>query len=259
MIQKCKPSFPWRPAATSCVFPETAAVNSRRLARSVPEVGLYLLELHACLAYGPEDLPQKDYGLAYHLHLPLDLPWRLGGETVFYAMEGLLEKTAHLHPWAFVLHPPERPEDLGAFLAAMAGAGHDPASLLLENTEDVSPAEVLDMAEAAGCGVCLDLGHMLAMGHTLPTDDPRLGRLTRMLHVYSPFGAEGPPPGRRHAHRTLTCLSPAGRETLVWMLANLRPETVVVEVFTPIHLLESMAVLEALAETTCPGEPGTDA
>lgn len=259
MIQKCKPSFPWRPAATSCVFPETAAVNSRRLARSVPEVGLYLLELHACLAYGPEDLPQKDYGLAYHLHLPLDLPWRLGGETVFYAMEGLLEKTAHLRPWAFVLHPPERPDDLRAFLSAMAGAGHDPAALLLENTEDVSPAAVLDMAEAAGCGACLDLGHMLAMGHALPKDDPRLARLTRMLHVYSPFGAEGPPPGRRHAHRTLTCLSPAGRETLVWMLGNLSPETVVVEVFTPIHLLESMAVLEALAETACAGEPGANA
>jgi len=259
MIKKCNTPRSWRPAATSCVFPETAAVNCRRLARSVPEVGLYFLELAACLAYGPADLPQKDFGLAYHLHLPLDLPWRLGGETVFYAMEGLLEKTAHLKPWAFVLHPPDNPADLAGFLAALAATGRDPRAVLLENTEQASPTDVLAMAEAAGCGVCLDLGHMLAMDHPLPprlTEAPGLGQAVDMLHVYSPFGAEGPPPGRRHAHRTLTCLSPEGRETLVWMLGNLRPKTVVVEVFTPVHLLESLAVLDALAETVSSGEAG---
>jgi hypothetical protein len=253
MIQNCNTSFSWRTAAPSCVFPETAAINCRRLARSVAEVGLYLLELHACLAYGPEDLPRKDYGLAYHLHLPLDLPWRLGGETVFYAMEGLLEKTAHLSPWAFVLHPPERPDDLHAFLGALADSGRDPRAVLLENTDTASPADVLDMADAAGCGVCLDLGHMLAMGHALPTGDPRLVSAVRMLHVYSPFGVEGPPPGRSHSHRTLSCLSPEGRDVLVWMFSHLRPRTVVAEVFTPVHLLESLAVLGAVAEDAARG------
>ncbi|MHC1712033.1 MAG: cobamide remodeling phosphodiesterase CbiR [Solidesulfovibrio sp.] len=247
MLQKSNKKISWRAAATSCVWPETALINCRRLARSVPEVGLYLLELQSCLRYGPNDLPQKTYGLTYHAHLPLDLPWRLGGETAFYAMEGLLEKTAHLKPWAFVLHPPENPAALQGFLQAFADTGHDPKSVLLENTETASPADVLEMATEAGCGVCLDLGHMLAMDHALPKDAPGLIDAVRMLHVYSPFGVEGPPPGRRHAHRTLTCLSPEGRETLLWMLSNLCPETVVVEVFAPIHLLESLAVLDALA------------
>ena len=251
MLQKCKSKFSWRSAAPSCVWPETATVNCRRLARSVPEVGLYLLELHSCLAYGEDDLPRKTYGLTYHLHLPLDLPWALGGETVYSVMEGLLDKTAHLSPWAFVLHPPKRREALAGFMTAFAEAGRDPKALLLENTEEDSPADVLGLAAEHGCGVCLDLGHMLAMNHPLPPElgtDPAANAAVRMLHVYSPFGAEGPPPGRRHAHRTLTCLSPEGRDILAWMLGHLRPETVVTEVFAPVHLLESLAVLDAVCD-----------
>jgi len=253
MLQKSNPQFTWRPAATSCVWPETAAVNCRRLARNVPEVGLYLLELQACLDYGPDDLPKKTYGLTYHLHLPLDLPWGAGGEAAFYAMEGLLEKTAYLKPWAFVLHPPQQPEKLAGFVAALTQSGRDPKSLLLENTEEVSPQAVLDLARSVGCGVCLDLGHMLAMDHPLPVEDPDLITAVRMLHVYSPYGADGPPPGRRHAHRTLTCLSSEGRDSLWWMLNHLRPETVVVEVFAPVHLIESLAVLDAVATMPDPG------
>ena len=259
MLKKSNPSFPWRVAAPSCVWPDTAAANCRLLSRSVDEVGLYLLELESCLAYGPDDLPKKDYGLRYHLHLPLDLPFAHGGDTAFYAMEPLLQKTARLRPWAMVLHPPATLAALEAFLAALADAGRDPATVLLENTEDASPADVLAMAAATGCNACIDLGHMLAMGHALPTDDPELARRTRMLHVYSPFGAEGPPPGRRHVHRALGCLAPEGRDALVWMLGNLRPEAVVVEVFAPAPFMESLHVLDAVAAgrdapNACPAE-----
>jgi hypothetical protein len=230
------------------VWPETAAVNCRRLARTMPEVGLYLLETAACRAYGPEDLPQKTYGLTYHLHLPLDLPWHLGGETAFTLTADLLDMTRHLDPWGFVLHPPAEPGELEAFLEAWTASGRDRGAVLLENTDTASPADVLALARDLDCGLCLDLGHMLAMGHALPVDDPGLVAATRMLHVYAPFGAEGPPPGRSHAHRPLTNLSPEGRDILVWMLARLRPRTVVLEVFAPMHLVESQAVLEALTD-----------
>ena len=49
-----------------------------------------------------------------------------------------------------------------------------------------------------------------------------------------------------HVHRPLQHLAPEGRDILVWMLGHLRPETIVVEVFAPNHLLESLAVLNAL-------------
>lgn len=251
-LQNCNPLFSWRLAAPSCVWPETALINCRRLARNVPEVGLYLLELHACLAYGLEDLPQKTYGLAYHLHLPLDLPWMLGGATAFAVMERLLEMTAHLSPWAFVLHPPADAGTLADFVQAFAASGRDPATLLLENTDTVSPADTLALARELGCGLCLDLGHLLAMNHALPTDDPELVARTAMLHVYSPFGCEGPPQGRSHLHRTLTCLSPEGRDTLTWMLGHLRPKTLVLEIFAPIHLVESLACIEAIADGVVP-------
>ncbi|KHK01611.1 hypothetical protein NY78_2911 [Desulfovibrio sp. TomC] len=259
MLQKCNSRFSWRLAAPSCVWPETALVNCRRLARNVPEVGLYLLELHSCLAYGPGDLPQKTYGLTYHLHLPLDLPWRLGGDTVYAVMEGLLDMTAHLNPWAFVLHPPADAGALADFVRAFAAGGRDPATLLLENTDTASPADNLALARELGCGLCLDLGHMLAMGHKLPTDDPGLIAKTAMLHVYSPFGSEGPPKDRTHLHRTLTCLSPEGRDLLAWMLGNLTPRTLVLEIFAPIHLVESLACIEAISDAVTPPVAGNAA
>ena len=246
ILQICDGKNPWRAAATSCVWPETAAVNCRRLARSVPEVGLYFLETAACLAYGPDDLPKKTYGLRYHVHLPLDLPWPSGGEAVFALTAALLGKVGHLSPWACVLHPPDDRDALAAFVAAWTAAGRDPTALLLENTETAAPQDILALAQELGCSVCLDLGHLLAMDQALPQDAAGLAAATRMLHVYSPFGEEGPPPGRSHAHRPLSCLSPQGRETLLWLLGNLRPETVVLEVFAPTHLMESLAVLDAL-------------
>ena len=259
MLQKCNSRFSWRLAAPSCVWPETALVNCRRLARTVPEVGLYLLELHSCLAYGPDDLPQKTYGLTYHLHLPLDLPWRLGGDTVYAVMERLLDMTAHLEPWAYVLHPPAEAGALADFVRAFAAAGRDPAMLLLENTDTASPADNLALARELGCGLCLDLGHMLAMGHELPTGDPALAAKTAMLHVYSPFGPEGPPSGRTHLHRTLPCLSPEGRDVLAWMLGNLTPKTLVLEIFAPMHLVESLACIEAISDTVTPPAAGNPA
>lgn len=89
---------------------------------------------------------------------------------------------------------------------------------------------------------------MLAMGHALPMDDPDLKARTRMFHVYSPFGPEGPPKGRSHLHRTLTCLAPEGRDVLAWMLGNLAPQTVVLEIFAPMHLVEGLACLGAIAD-----------
>ncbi|MFP5257522.1 MAG: cobamide remodeling phosphodiesterase CbiR, partial [Acidobacteriota bacterium] len=199
------------------------------------------------------------YGLAYHLHLPLDLPWRLGGETAYAVMERLLEMTGHLSPWGYVLHPPTDASALADFVRAFAAAGRDPARLLLENTDAVSPTETLALAKELGCSLCLDLGHMLAMGHPLPTDDPELVARTAMLHVYSPFGPEGPPTGRSHLHRTLTCLSPEGRDILQWMLSHLRPQTLVLEIFAPMHLVESLAVIGALADAVSPPTAGNPA
>ena len=244
MLQKSKPRNGWRPAATSCVRPDTAAANCRQLVGVVPEVGLYLLELVSCLAYGPDDLPRDTLGLTYHLHLPIDLPWHLGGDAVFAVTAGLLDKTAHLAPWGFVLHPPVRSDALRRFLAAWTAGGHDPAAVLLENTEEASPEAVVAMAREAGCSVCLDLGHMLAMGHALP--DPACADLVRMLHLYAPWGAAGPPSGKRHIHASLAVLDGPGGEALAWMAGQFAPEVVVAEVFSPEALRESLTVLEGL-------------
>ena len=254
LLQNCDTNNSWRPAATSCVWPATLAENCQRLAETVPEVGLYLLEGSACLAYGPEDLPQDTFGLRYHVHLPLDLAWSLGGQAAFEVASALRDMVAHLAPWGFVLHPPRDRDALATFVRTWQAAGYDPADVLLENTDDESPQDVLDMATGLGCGMCLDLGHLLAMGGALPTDEAALAAAVRMFHVYSPFTDDPLPAGRTHVHRPLTGLPPAGRELLCWMLGHLRPETIVLEVFAPDHLTVSLALLDELAATVGAGE-----
>lgn len=245
-LQNCDNKTSWRIAATSCVWPDTLAANCRHLAGEVAEVGLYLLEGSACLAYGPEDLPSETYGLRYHVHLPLDLAWALGGQAAFEVASSLRDMVAHLTPWGFVLHPPQDHDALAVFIRAWQEAGYDPRDILLENTDETSPQEVLDLASGLGCGICFDLGHMLAAGAPLPEDEAALAAAVRMLHVYSPFSDEALPAGRTHVHRPLTGLPPAGRELLAWMLGHLRPETIVLEVFAPAHLTDSLAVLHDL-------------
>jgi len=249
MLQNCDKK--WRVAAPSCVWPETAAENCRRLARTLPEVGLYLLEGAACLAYGPKDLPQKTHGLRYHAHLPVDLPWEDGGQAAFAVVAGLLAKTAHLAPWGFVLHPPADRAVLAAFVAAWRAAGQAPADLLLENIETASPAD--GPGSGPGSGL-FDLpgprDTCWPWAMPCPRTRPPWPRPSACSTSTPPTARKA----RRRAAATSTAPSSSSRPRVgtgfLWMLGHLAPETVVLEVvFAPMHLVESLAVFEALADT----------
>ena len=245
MIREALGRIPWPVAAPSFVWPGTVAENSRLLAGVFPEVALLFFESRACLDYGPEDLPGSlgDIGLSYHQQLPMDLPWGDGAESAFRVAAALADKAAFLDPTLFVLHPPREARDLAAFAALWTSKGPAPETLAIENTGNV-PLE-------RHWPLIRDLGHVLAYAQESSLRLPGLQDALRLVHLSAPY-----PPGSAvgavsgHGHFSLAGLNAAGRE-LARSILDLTPRgvAIVLEIFEPAGLFESVFVLEAL----CPG------
>lgn len=226
-------------AAPSCVVPAGVADNCAFLAGLAPEVGLALFETRACLDYGPADLPPElaDLGLCFHAHLPLDLPWADGVPAVWAAVRALVDKTAYLAPWGYVLHPPATMDELAAFAALWTGHGLDPAALLLENVEGADMADFLPAARRLGLSLCLDLGHAMAYNQHFPATAGDWRRV-RLTHLYAP----GPGPG--HRHLSLAEVDAPGRTALRRILSSVPADAVaLIEIFDAEALFASANLL----------------
>ena len=216
--------------------------NCRLLSGLAPEVGLVLFESRACLDYGEDDLSpdMATLPLTYHVHLPLDLPWRAGPNAAFDTVQALVDKTAYLAPWGFVLHPPQTVAELAAFVRLWVARGLDPAALMLENVDDNDLSTLLGPSADMGLSLCLDLGHLLAYNQQIPTLAQDWARM-RMLHLYAPG------PGARHT--PLAGLDDKGKTALRGMLERVRPDTVLMlEVFETAGLFASAELLATWME-----------
>jgi len=235
--EKSNVTFPFTVAAPSFVIPAGAAENSRFLANYFPEICLLFFETEACLNYTDFDLPPDlaDLPVSWQVHLPLDLPWELGLDTVWDKLSRLMDKVAYLSPNAWVLHPPTMPDMLLPLADKLRGAGIDPASILLENVEESDLAAMWEESLAGGYSHCLDLGHILAYDQHSLLDLPGLWESVKMLHVYAPING-----GR---HTGLGNLDDSGKEILRDMLNNFRGETVTLEIFDEKEIFQSLELL----------------
>ncbi|MBU1041611.1 MAG: sugar phosphate isomerase/epimerase [Proteobacteria bacterium] len=240
---------PWSLAAPSCVLPADVGTNCTALARHFPELGLCFFETGACLGYTEADLPAdlRTLPVRWHMHLPLDLPWTGGADAVAKAILALAEKVAGLAPWAYVLHPPEAPDDLrggGAeqlrcVALALKERGISPEALLVENIRGRDLETMWPVVRELGLGVCLDLGHMLERGQEDFLTLPGLWVHARMLHLNAPDEAR---PGR---HAALDRLDAAGQAVLGRMLSSFAPGgSVVLELFSPRELFDSLRFVQ---------------
>lgn len=238
----------WKLAAPSCVIPDRVGANCHALAGLVDEVALMLLETRSCLDYDEADLPSDlpELGLSFHAHLPLDLPWSFGAESVARALAGLEEKISFLRPEAYVFHPP-LPGELSRLLETYPGPG---PLLCLENVRHGDLWDIWDEITALDLGVCLDLGHLFSYGQERILDLPGFFGRVRMLHVY---GGESP---KGHAG-----LSEFKDPTLLHGIFSRleRDVTIVVEVFDLGELRRSLALLRGwLARWGMPVGDGHD-
>lgn len=233
--------FPFTVAAPSFVIPAGAAENSRYLADFFPEIGLLFFETESCLAYTDSDLPRRlaDLPVSWHVHLPLDLPWQDGLDSVWDILAALMDKAAHLAPRSWVLHPPTAPDMLVPLAGRLRDAGVDPASVLLENVHESDLCALWEEARTGGYSTCLDLGHILAYDQHPLLDLPGIWDTVRMLHVYAPTET-----GR---HVGLEHLDEAGQNLLRRMLDNFHGGVLTLEVFDDKEIFRS---LELLAQWT---------
>lgn len=226
--------MPFRLAAPSCVIPDRVGPNCRALAPLVREVGLMLLETAGCLAYDELDLPPdlSKLGLAYHAHLPVDLPWESGSGEVRAKIDALKQKIAFLNPCGYVLHPPP-----AGSLSALLGASPDLASgLCLENTRQSDLRDVWEEVMGLDLGVCLDVGHLVAYGQGGTLELPGFFERVRFLHVYGGESEKG--------HAPLDALPDPG--ILRDILGRVRDDCVlVVEIFSLDELERSLALLKS--------------
>ncbi len=208
-------------AAPSWLIPGDLTANCRFLSGRVDEVGLLFFETTACLAYTAKELPADLAGLslAYHVHLPVDLPWE-NPPACAEICASLLGKIAFLHPTRAVLHPPAgstAPDALRNFLETFAGLGHAPGLLAVENHKDCDLLGLAEVVREFSLQVCLDLGHVRAYGQEALLDCPALTRRATLLHLSAAR------PGK-DLHRSLAELDPEGHALLRRALAATPPD-----------------------------------
>jgi hypothetical protein len=239
-------NLPWTIAAPSCVLPAPVAENCTFLAPRFDEIGLAFFETEASLAYTGQDLPPglASLPVSWHVHLPLDLPWAAGVDSVASAVLGLARMVDFLSPGFFVLHPPGGPQGGGgpnqlAKLARLLTAGGiRPEALLVENINGRDLALHWPVITDLGLGVCLDLGHMLVHGQEDFLDLPGLAERMGMVHL------NAPDPLKPSRHASLSLLDAHGRALMARLLGCLAPGGVVVlELFNEAALADSLGIL----------------
>jgi hypothetical protein len=238
-------SAAWRLAAPSCVLPAGLAENCAHLAQEYDEVSLAFFETDACLAYTAEDLPLAlaALPLRYSVHLPLDLPWAEGVAAVAGVVLELSRLAAFLDPWAYVLHPPQTPEELDALAGVLAQGGLAPSRLLVENIQGRDLCVHWPVIGARDMGVCLDLGHMLMHGQEDFLGLPGLAERVRMVHL------NAPDPVKYGRHASLGVLDETGRALMLRLAGLLAPGgSLVLELFTEGELRDSRAYLRQCLE-----------
>lgn len=231
-------------ALPSFVIPGDIATNAKFLAGKAPGVALCFFETKSCLAYTAGDLPLWLGGLplAWHLHLPLDLPWEQGGEAVAEICGRLWAKVAFLNPGLCVLHPPASANAL-ALLTSFVENWRCHCPIALENTAHCQLLEEnLPLLAALGFSFCLDAGHALGYAQTeLMTTD--FAEQALVWHWSAPG------PGGVDAHLPLRRLTQGQLDIARALLRRSRKDAIhVLEIFHWQDIGDSLRILSNLAQ-----------
>lgn len=228
-------------AVPSWVIPGTIAQNAFFLQNRAKEIGLCFFEWKACLNYDDRDLPEWLGALPchWHVHMPLDLPWNEGAETVAEICERLTAKIINLRPRFMVLHPPRlfALTLLKNFSTCFRNVTE--AEILIENISN-STAEWAneEFLSKYGFGFCLDLAHALLNPKPVYFN---MASSARLAHWSAP--------GINDAHRPLTELEERQKTLLKELCQRFSPKvTHMLEIFSWPEIEASLPIMTSLTE-----------
>lgn len=259
--------LPFRVGTTSYIVADDLVGNARFLAGRVQEMQLVLFDLPD----GPSNLPDpatvselatigQAGDLGYSVHLIEDVRLGEDGSTRHSSLiraQRVIRDTLPLAPTAFVLHAegraiqsPQAPADQVhawqvqavtalKLVAEMAGGGE---RLALENLEGYPLDRIPPVAEAAGVGRCVDVGHLWLDGHDPVAYLSAALPQARMVHLHGVAEQDG----RRRDHRSLAHMTPAQLDPVMALLmASAFSGVVILEIFEEADFHSSLAALVA--------------
>lgn len=204
---------PFRIGTTSCVRMADIETNVRLLAGRVEDIELVIFESEKLSAYPSGEEVQRlcmyaaRFGLTYTAHFPLDASIAHPGEEKRNRARAeiikLHRRLRPLLPLSYILHVPIGEPELkaGAWktlsadelkswrnraveqLLLLRDEGVDTSAFCFENLDH--PIEYLEpIVEAAGGGLCIDVGHLLHHGQDILSILQRYRELLRVVHFY---------------------------------------------------------------------------
>ena len=256
-----KQAFPFRLGTSSYILPADLVPNVEYLAPLVEDVELVLFEsdeisnLPDAAAVARLAALAAEHGLTYTVHFPLDIDLASPDPGTRERSVGkclrIVAALGSLLPFAYLLHLPTPPDGserdrrpwqtrLEESLEALLAGGAAPRDLCAE-TLGYPFAHAAPLVEAYGLSVCLDIGHLLLAGYSLPDHlDAYLAR-TRVIHLHGILAGSD--------HQDLTGLDPADLEAILRAASTSTPEdrVVTLEVFSQADFEKSLEVLRGYA------------
>lgn len=258
---------PFRIGTTSCIRMADIETNVRLLAGRVEDIELVIFESEQLSAYPSEEEVQRlcayaaRFGLTYTAHFPLEIsiahPDEEKRNRARAEIIKLHRRLRPLLPLSFILHVPIGepelkagawktllPKELKAWqvrateqLLLLRDAGVDTSAFCFENLD--YPIEYLEpIVEAAGGGLCIDVGHLLHHGQDMLPILQRYRELLRVVHFHWHDG------NRDH-------LSPPNplpddfRRVLQFLMASNFQGVLTLEVFTENDLTQSLETINS--------------
>ncbi len=244
----------YRLGTTSYILPDDILPNVRFLADRVDDIELVLFEIgDGGLILPPPAVIEQlallgaKHGLSYTVHLPLDLRMVGKANRLHHSLEKarkVIERTAPLIPWAYVLHLDGKEsydyeawvEQAVRSLELVGSWAGDPGLLAVENLEKY-PLDFIDPVLArVPVSRCVDVGHLWLEGHDpLAYLDKALPR-TRVVHLHG-IGTRD--------HQSLAHQAPEQVEAVLnWLRESSYAGVLTLEVFGQDDFESSLAVVQ---------------
>lgn len=248
--------LPFRIGTTSYIYPDDILPNVHKLKGRVDDIELVLFEANNAgnipTQKGLKELKRisSEWDLTYTVHLPLDVNLGSGidceREGSIECARELVERLSVINPYAYILHL-NLPGNEQKHIKLWQSRVRDSLKKIINGRRTIAkniaienlryPFRYVDSLIADNaCAVCIDIGHLIAMGSDPLKHCKRYFKMMRVIHLHGVNGKKD--------HISLKYLDVGLlRRITQFLISNSYRGVVTLEVFSQADLEESMEIL----------------